>query len=137
MLTRKEAENIGFVPKDSIKIAHGNFFPKYFEIKRVDNIYSGNNYEDLYGQFLEEKLKDCHTNNPYSELNICLNKVDLFYHFQVERHENLLRFFLENAKPGAILGINRTMLREKYSVPRNLKKIIVDPNLKLVFYKKK
>jgi hypothetical protein len=46
---------------------------------------------------------------------------DLFYHFQVETADNLLRLFVEQAKPGALLYITQHGTPHEYDrVPRGV-----------------
>ncbi len=93
----ENAELAEYIPKNSIKVAHGNFFPKDFSLERLS-------YEkDHFRKFVEKNIESCPTDDIYSMFGLGLNKVDLFYHFQLERQENILRFFSKYAKPGAML----------------------------------
>ena len=52
----------------------------------------------------------------YEQLGLSPDEVDVFYHYQVERTDNLLRFLAEYGKDGAFLLLTRSM-PEKYKLP--------------------
>ncbi|MFA6462051.1 MAG: hypothetical protein WCV90_07345 [Candidatus Woesearchaeota archaeon] len=90
------AEKKGIIPTGRTKIAWGNFFPKEFKVKTSVR-------HDGFRDRINEHLLQLPDQDPYVTLGITPPEVDLFYHFQVERLDNILRFFAEYAHSGARL----------------------------------
>ena len=132
-------ENIGkaieaeFISEGSAKVAYGNFFPPSFVLEKMPNYEK----EDPFRKTLDKQLEECPVLDVYaSQLNLRLSDVDLFYHFQVERQNNILRFFSEYGKRDAMLLILRTM-NDTVTFPPNIKKIGIFPiNEDFVLYQK-
>ncbi len=94
----KRAEELGMIKQGTARIAHGNFFPEGFYRPRKKSLY------DKFRKYLD--FHEAHkTGDPYAELNLRVEDVDLFYHYQVELKDPLLRLVEERGKPGAILII--------------------------------
>jgi len=91
-------------------ICHGSFFPDNFEVKRIENNISEDPFHDKFAKVSFKTPID-------------YDKVDLFYHFQVERQDNILRLFSKYAKSCAHLLFNQTIMGENYSVPTNVVEI--------------
>ncbi|MFC1648813.1 hypothetical protein ACFL1B_05125 [Nanoarchaeota archaeon] len=111
------AEETDFIQPGKARIAQGNFFPTDFQVKRHDV-----EKEDKYRSQIEEHLRDYKAGDPYRDLGLSLDQVDLFYHYQVERKDNILRLISERAKPGAKLLFTASM-RDTCEVPENLEEI--------------
>lgn len=114
----RDAISAGFIPQDSARVAYGNFFPPGF---KIDDFCE----QDRFGRFINDYLPSCPVNDVYdSELGLGLDEVDLFYHFQVQRLDDVLRLFSEHAKPGAMLFFHRTMLDETFVLPHDVAELV-------------
>ncbi len=108
-------EEEGHIPQGKAKIAWGNFFPPEFPV-----FQSQDRTEDSFRKDIANHLRDNHpSGNPYSRLGIALAEIDVWYHYQVERRENILRLFAEYAKSGAELFFISSF-RDTFTVPANL-----------------
>jgi len=108
-----EAVNSGMVIDGSVRVANGSFFPSRFRVRRPRDTNI-----DVYRHSIE-----VHTGvnrNAYSELGITPKDIDLWYHFQVETFDNIIRFFAKYAKSGSFLLFNVTNLRERHKLPRKV-----------------
>ncbi len=112
------AESAGYIPAGLARIARGSFFPADFQVSR--SALAG---QDEFRKRLEALYDGAPCSDPYKELGIDLEEVDLFYHFQVERKDNIARLFSERARRGAKLLLVSTF-RDTFSLPENL--VLVD-----------
>jgi hypothetical protein len=110
------AENVGFMEKNSCKTALGNYFPKGFELETIIETEG----ERWLRESFERKIQQAVGKEPYKELGIRLDKVDLFYHFQIERRNNILRLFSGYAKKEAMLAF-LAVLKETFTVPGDVR----------------
>ncbi len=62
------------------------------------------------------------SSNPYAELGIGLHEIDLFYHYQVERRDNILRLFAQYGRVGAHLLFVRSVF-DTATTPSNIDEI--------------
>ncbi len=111
----KLVEKEKYIKKKSAKIAHGNFFPKEFVLSRTDK------KEDSFREDIETHLHTCQNKNPYQKLHLKIKEIDLFYHYQVERKDNILRLFAQQAKPEARLFFVKSF-DDAYTLPPNIEK---------------
>jgi len=114
-----------FIKPGRAKVAHGNFFPEGFYVERSTEM------EDKWINHLPNQ--DDPNSDPYSQLEINLNEVDMFYHYQVERRQNILNLVSTYAKSGAMLVFLPT-LPDSFEVPRNIE--TVKEFRRLTLYKK-
>lgn len=113
-----DAENLGFIEKNSCKTALGNYFPKGFELETLIETEG----ERWLRKSFEEHILKASAKEPYQELGISLGQVDLFYHFQIERRNNILRLFSSYAKKEAMLAF-LAVLKETFDVPQNVEEV--------------
>ena len=123
-----QATNKGYIEEGSVRIAQGNFFPRDFDRfgRSIDDVLSALSDVIPLNAQLEKKLwkkgfavsfkggirklkKECKNRDPYADIDLALEEVDLFYHYQVERHNRIVRLFSERAKKGAFLLFNRSL----------------------------
>ena len=96
-----------------LKFLHADIFPPGFKAKRC---FVGNS--DIFAAQLAPTSVGSSRHIP----NELYKWADLFYHFQVETADNLLRLFVEQAKPGALLYITQHGHPHEYSrVPRGVR----------------
>lgn len=114
----QSAEEAGYITQGLAKIVHGNFFPNDFQVRRHDD-----REEDGFREPIEKHTRECEAGNPYIDLGVGLDQVDLFFHYQVERRDNILRLVSERAKSGAKL-LFRATISDSFEVPQNLAEII-------------
>lgn len=123
------AERAGYIKPGLAKIAHGNFFPDDFQVTRLDD-----HEEDAFHEELERHRESCGSQNPhstpYNTLGITLDEIDLFYHFQVERSDNILRLISERGKPGTKLFF-ASSFSDTFKVPDNIEIVASDVHLSL------
>jgi len=121
----EKAEKVGYIPENSIEIIHSNFFPKGFKIQKIPN----NSIEDDFRKDLETCEKKCKKRiNP----NI-LKEGDLFFHYQVERRQNILDLFSKYAKKGAML-VYVASKEDAYNLPEDV--VELDNHLDMYIYQK-
>jgi len=113
----KSAEQAEYINPGLVRIVHGSFFPNDFRVERLDD-----KDQDLFHDALETHRQACTATKPYDHLGISLDQVDLFYHYQVERKDNLLRLISEYAKPGAKFLFNATNY-DAFELPGNIELI--------------
>lgn len=97
-----DAVRTNLIGADQAKVAYGNFFPDGFRVE------SGDPQVDIFRGYLRERSQVPSINFRES-FGIDISDVDLFYHFQVELRNNVLRFFVEFAKSGAMLAFVPTI----------------------------
>ena len=110
------ATKTGFTGHGNAKVACGSFFPESFKAERILN----NPEEDMYAdehQSPEHRKRDC-----YPELGIGLGQVDLFYHYQAERVQNILRLMSEYAKTRSILALLRVW-QDSFQIPPDIREL--------------
>jgi len=107
----KKAEQSGYIQRNNIEIIHSNFFPKKFKIKKLPK----NKKEDDFREDLDKCEKKC-SKKIKPEF---FKEIDLFYHYQVERRQNILNFFSEYAKEKAILVYVATK-KDNFKLPENI-----------------
>jgi len=110
------ATKTGFIKVGNAKVACGNFFPESFKAERILN----NPEEDMYAdehQSPEHRKRDC-----YAKLGIGLGQVDLFYHYQAERVQNILRLMSEYAKTRSILALLRVW-QDSFQIPPDIREL--------------
>lgn len=93
------AEREGYIAQETTRLALGNFFPQWF----VRETGQGDGFRD------QINAHPAISGNPYEILGIKLHEIDVFYHYQVERADNILHLFSEYAKAGARLFFVRTL----------------------------
>jgi SAM-dependent methyltransferase len=118
------AEESGFIKKNSAKLQYGNMFSLELNIEE----FPGDKDEDDFRQDLN-KFSDA----PRGVVCVDLDKVDLFYHFQVERRQNILDLFSMYAKKDSLLVFVATR-NDSFELPKNV--ILVDNELDMYVYKK-
>ena len=111
-----EATSISFIQEGTAKVAFCNFFPSNFEVSRFDDDTQDAFRECIDLHFISAPPLEVSA----TELELHLDQVDLFYHYQIERQDNLLRLFSEYAKLGAYLLIAQTMVDETFAIPKNV-----------------
>ncbi len=120
----KTASDADYIKKDNIKIIHSSFFPKGFKIEKKEKEGEDDFRKNL--KILEKKA-------PKKITSEVLKKVDLFYHYQVERRQNILNFFAEYAKDNSMLVFVETR-EDSYTLPSNVTKL--DYQAGMAIYKK-
>ena len=121
----KDAEDANFIEAGLALVAEGDFFPTNLRVSRVPD----NRSEDPFFGFLNAGYDHSKNSSPdaplgvWESMGLDIAEADLWYHFQVERHENLLRFFKLHAKSGAYLVINQTMTLDTFDCPDNVEKL--------------
>lgn len=100
------------IDEDSkVRFIQGNFFPNNFNVRRNEDL------SDVFSAQLP-KLPRLKNNLHPSEYQ----RTDLFYHYQVESVQNLLNFFVQYARPGALLYICQHGSSSNYNyLPRGIK----------------
>ncbi|MBI4453691.1 hypothetical protein HY636_03530 [Candidatus Woesearchaeota archaeon] len=126
------AEQLGIIAQNQVKLARGNFFPNGFTLKkRLEE--EGDEFRGI----LSRHHSECVSNtNPYKELGKEPTDFDVFFHYQVENMKNVLRFFADYARVGAILFFIKTM-RDYFTLedqPKNV--IILDKEEEVNLYQK-
>jgi len=91
------AAEASFIDKNHAMVAYGSFFPEGFEIRQDSNGM------DMFRWYLQSREEKSERIDIQRLFNFNLSEVDLFYHYQVELKDNILRFFAEYAKKGALL----------------------------------
>lgn len=110
----KKAEDAGYIPKGSIKIEFANIFPVDFKIEK----FPGDANEDDFRETLDKYAKKA----PKGIKCVKLDQVDLFYHYQVERRQNILNLFSKYAKEGSMLVFVETR-KDSYKIPEDVKEL--------------
>lgn len=118
----KQAKKEKYLDDKLINFHKGSFFPKEFDVERKGL------HLDFYGNYI---LKYSNKNRKFASIKD-LQEVDLFYHYQVERTENILKLFSQYAKKDAILLMVRTQM-DPFNVPDNIR--IFDYKNYLLAYK--
>lgn len=121
----KKAEQEGYIPKNSIQITHSNFFPKEFKIKKLPKSKKEDDFR--------EDLDNCEKKSLRKIKPEFFKDIDLFYHYQVERRENILTLFSEYAKEKAILVYVATK-KDSFKLPKNI--IELDNYREMYIYQK-
>ncbi|MFT4303747.1 MAG: hypothetical protein ACMXYG_04220 [Candidatus Woesearchaeota archaeon] len=103
-----------------IQLRNENFFPLKFKIEKMLN----NSNEDDFRVDLE-KIKVKHTSYNFF--------ADLWYHYQVERRQNILNLFSEFAKQNALLIFVQTK-DDSFVIPNDI--ILLDNYEGMFIYKK-
>ena len=116
----------GYIPEGLAKVVQGDFFPRDFNRfgRSLDEILvtfakhlspkylkrlQRSGFELVFKREIKEMKRTAPSSDPYAELGISLDEVDVFYHYQVERHDRIVRLFSERAKRGAFLLFNRSL----------------------------
>ena len=107
-----DAVRAGLIKEGQARIAYGNFFPEGFKIE------SGDPDVDIFRGYLRQG-EQAPRINFRDAVGIDVSDVDLFYHFQVELRNNILRFFAESAKSGALLAFVPT-INDTESLPSRI-----------------
>jgi len=108
-----------FVDSRLVKVCTGNFFPATFDVERLEN-----GAHDPRSDY----LKSLATSAPSWEaasatLGITYHDVDFFYHYQVERLDNILRLFAQHARVGAILAVTFSFPENSPTIPDNVTRL--------------
>lgn len=117
----------GFIAKGSVNFAKGDIFPSDFD-------YSGNPH-NFFNEYLTE-LRNQQSTNPYELLEIKPSDVDLFYHYQIETIDNLLRFFSQYTKKGAVFLFSGSFTEKPYELPSDVQLAYRDERWMLDFFQK-
>lgn len=120
----RSAESANYITRDLARIALGNFFPQDFKVERATE------GEDEFREEIDAHQRECCTSNPYQALGITLKKIDLFYHYQVERRSNILRLVADRAQVGARLLFCASM-GDTFEVPVNVRETKINGFLTL------
>ena len=86
-----EAEQVGYIPKDRAIIIEGNFFPPHFQVIR------SRGDDDPFEDPIVKHQRASTSDDPYARRRIALANINLFFHYQVERMDNIIRFFAQEA----------------------------------------
>ncbi len=123
----QSAERAGFIPEKGASIALGDFFPPDFDclgrwkdsaVTTLDRVVSLASFDRRlnrsgFSRCFQREIQDHNLEaagcDPYKKLGIDLAEVDLFYHYQVERCDRILKLFAERAKVGAWLLFARSL----------------------------
>ncbi len=103
----KRSVEAGFIEDGSVKLARGNFFPSDFRRENIDDFVA-------FSEARDEFEKDCPKNDPYEELGMALEEVDLFYHHQVQPMQHMLDLFAQYAKGGAEFVLTKTVKEDTH-----------------------
>ncbi len=126
----KDIENKGNLPKARAQVSVGSFFPSEFKTERTENTYF-----DLFREEIEEYTTGKTYANSYNNLGLDLKDVDLFFHWQIEKESNMLRFFAKYASPGSLFLFIRTYGRKKIPLGDNIK-LLEKTSERVELYKK-
>lgn len=110
------AESLGMIPRNSLRVALGNFFSS--DIALEERL--GGESVDAFRLENRRLSSAVQGKNPYGELGLRLGEVDVFYHYQVELRQNLLRLVAEHAKVGAWFVITTTMT-DTFEIPSTIR----------------
>ena len=119
----------GYVQEGLVKMALGDFFPRDFDrfgrslddvlitlgdrisldYQKYKNVLLRCGFAPVFRREIRDLKQTLSPTKPYEELGISLDEVDVFYHYQVERHDRIVRLFSERAKRGAFLLFNRSL----------------------------
>src|SRR3989338_82560 len=126
------AEHLGLITPNKVKLARGSFFPNGFSLERRLK-EDGDEFRNLLSRHHSECISSI---NPYQELGKEPTDFDVFFHYQVESRKNILRFFADYARVGAILFFIKTM--NDYFTPQDQPKniIILDKEEEVTLYQK-
>lgn len=120
----KTADEVNYINKSNTEIIHSSFFPKDFKIENKKK-----KGEDDFRNMLQKIEKKA----PKRITQQILKEIDLFYHYQVERRQNILNLFSEYAKDKAILVFVETR-KDNYIIPSNVAEI--DNQIGMTIYQK-
>lgn len=119
----EKALRAGFMRKENVKLISADFFPKGFRIEKMKN----NSREDDF----REKLEGIKNRKNIDAA--LLQEADLFYHYQVERRQNILDLFSRYAKRDAVLVFVETR-KDSFKIPDDV--ALLDHHMGMSIYKK-
>jgi len=96
------------------RINYGNFFPKDFKLERLSS-------DDDFKKWNERHFYTSRDTDAYSELGIHSDQIDIFYHYQIQDFNSVIRFFSEYAKHGSwLLFAPSVQFIDKMKLPENI-----------------
>ena len=111
-----EARTQGLESKFEPRIAYGNFFPQNFDV--TPNI---DPEAKAFINLNDENFSESRKHDPYKNLGITPQDIDIFYHFQVQSFEQVTDFFSRYGKAGSFLLFNATSGRNLEDIkPENV-----------------
>jgi hypothetical protein len=120
----RSAIKANYIKREDVKIYFNNIFPLEFKLEK----YPGDKIEDDFRNNLNKFSKNSINLKPE-----IYKKADLFYHYQVERRQNILNLFSKYAKKDSLLVFVATR-EDSFTLPSNISKI--DSELDMTIYQK-